>query len=343
MRYLQADKFLEKSEDFPIIDVRSPIEFEEGHIPGALNIPLFNNEERKIIGTLYKKQGRDHAILEALKLTGPNLANKIIHLQKFTTSKEILLHCWRGGLRSKNMAWLFEMAGYNVFILERGYKAYRKYIREKWAEVRNYKILGGKTGSGKSEILHVLKKEGFQIFDLEKIANHKGSAFGNLGLEPQPTNEQFENNLYKEWAKLDPDEIIWVEDESRGIGKVSLPKDLYDHIRNACVYFIDVPKSCRINRLVDEYANFPHDNLICGINRISKRLGGLNTKLATEAILKNDYKTATDILLIYYDKAYLKGLAVRDQKKVLRIESETEDAESNTKLLLKSALHHKPY
>jgi len=333
MSYMEAGEFLKRAEEIPVIDVRSPLEFEDGHIPRAINIPLFDNEERKVVGTLYKQQGRDRAVLEGLELIGPKLSEKVKLLQKQIEGKKILIHCWRGGLRSNNMAWLFNTAGFDVTLLEGGYKAYRRYIRERWAEKRKYKILGGKTGSGKSKILDILKNKGCQVLDLEGIALHKGSAFGNLDLDEQPTNEQFENNLYDTWSKLNPNEVIWVEDESRGIGKVSLPEVLFDYVRAYPVYFIDVPKEYRIKHLVDEYAVFSAESLIAGINRISKRLGGLNTKLATEAIYQKDFGTAADILLGYYDKAYLKGLASRDQNKVFTIETESDNAETNANLL----------
>ncbi len=335
MRYIKADLFLSEAIKTPVIDVRSPLEFVQGHIPDAINIPVFNDEERKIVGTNYKQLGREHAIMTGLEMVGPKLAEKVKKLKQLVSSRKILIHCWRGGMRSNNMAWLFELAGFEVSVLEGGYKAYRRFIRSQWEEKRNYIILGGKTGSGKSEILEVLVQQGIQVLDLERIALHRGSAFGNLTNHKQPTTEQFENNLYEEWKDFNADEVIWMEDESRAIGKVSLPEILHYHVRNNSVYFIDVPKEFRIRRLVEEYAKFPEERLAAGVMRISKRLGGLNTKLSIEAIQNKDFIKAADILLTYYDKAYLKGLSARDQNKVIRIETTTDDAKTNAEILLK--------
>lgn len=335
MRYIEIVLFLSEALTIPVIDVRSPSEFAQGHIPNAINIPIFTNEERTIVGTKYKQSGRELAVMAGLELVGPKLTEKIKKLKQQVEGKDILIHCWRGGMRSNNMAWLYELAGYNVSVLEGGYKSYRRFIRSKWDEKRNYKILGGKTGSGKSEILKVMEKQGEQVLDLEKIALHRGSAFGNLENHEQPTTEQFENNLYEDWKKFNDTEIIWMEDESRAIGKVSMPEALHFQVRNNLTYFIDVPKKYRIDRLVNEYANYSEQSLVDGVNRISKRLGGLNAKLAIEAIQIKDFSTSADILLTYYDKAYLMGLSTRDQNKVVKIETDTDDAKLNADLLLK--------
>jgi len=335
MRYIKVDLFLSEARTKPVIDVRSPLEYAQGHYPGAINIPVFNDEERKIVGTKYKQVGREHAIMTGLEMVGPKLAEKVKLLKRLVNTKQLLVHCWRGGMRSNNMAWLFDLAGFEVNVLEGGYKVYRRFIRSKWDENRNYVVLGGKTGSGKSEVLEVMAKEGNQVLDLERIALHRGSAFGNLANDEQPTTEQFENNLYEEWKDFKESEVIWLEDESRGIGKVSMPEMLHNHVRNNLVYFIDVPKEFRIQRLVEEYANFDEESLVAGVNRISKRLGGLNTKLSVEAIQNKDFSKAADILLSYYDKAYLKGLSTRDQQKVIKIETTTDDAKTNADILLK--------
>lgn len=337
MRYVQAGIFLSKAKEKTVIDVRSPSEYAQGHIPSALNIPVFTDEQRKIVGTKYKQQGKEQAIIAGLELVGPMLAEKVKQARKLIKGKSILIHCWRGGMRSNNMAWLFELAGYDVTLLEGGYKSYRTYIRSKWEDKRNYFILGGKTGSGKSEILTVMTEHGFQVLDLEKIALHRGSAFGNLDNDEQPTTEQFENNLFEHWDAFDESEIIWMEDESRAIGRVSMPEVLFDHVRNNPVYFFDVPKVDRIKRLVKEYATFDDEQIIAGVNRISKRLGGLNTKDAIVAIQDKDFRKAADILLSYYDKGYLMGLSKRDQKDVIKIDTNTDDASINLDLLLKTA------
>lgn len=256
---------------------------------------------------------------------GPKMSRIAKLAEKAAPQKKVLVHCWRGGMRSSSIAWLLQMAGFEVSVLEGGYKAYRNLIRRKLGEEIKLIVLGGKTGSGKSDILNELDTFGEQIIDLEKIAHHKGSAFGDLGQEKQPSNEQFENNLYYELQKLDIHKTIWIEDESRGIGFVGIPDVFFQQIRNSDVLFLDVPKPFRVRRLVKEYANFDSQRLEYAIHRITKKLGGLNAKLSIEALAQKDYETVADILLSYYDKAYLKGLSFRNQQKVFKLIVEDED------------------
>lgn len=335
MLYIDPEKFLSLSQSHVIIDVRSPSEFFQGHIPGAVNIPLFDDEERKQVGILYRQSGRQPAILAGLDLVGPKMSGFVKLAQKLAPERKVLLHCWRGGMRSASIAWLLKTANFNVSILEGGYKAYRKFIREKPGKEIKLMVLGGKTGSGKSEILDRLAGMGEQVIDLEKIAHHKGSAFGDLGQEKQPTNEQFENNLFDALKKLDLGKTIWVEDESRGIGFVGIPDIFYQQMRNSAVMFLDVPKPFRVKRLVKEYALFDPQRLENAIHRITKKLGGLNARLSIEALSRKDYATVADLLLIYYDKAYLKGLSFRDENKVFKLSVEDEDPEIIAKSVLK--------
>ena len=334
---INPNEFLEKFDGIPVIDVRSPKEFLQGHIPDAINLPLFDDEERKKVGTLYKKSGKEASLLLSLDIVGPKMSYFVKTARKLSPDREILIHCWRGGMRSASMAWLFETADFKVSVLNGGYKAYRKYIRQKIGEEANLIVVGGKTGCGKSEILYYLTKAGEQVLDLENIAHHKGSAFGDLGQENQPTNEQFENNLFQAWQKLDLNLPVWIEDESRGIGTVSIPEPLYNKIRQSIVIFLDVEKEIRITRLVKEYALFDPALLEDAILRINKKLGGLNTKLAIEALFNKDFNTAASILLTYYDKAYLKGLSMREQKKVFKLELKEDNPALNTQLVVEYA------
>jgi len=334
--YIDVENFLNASDDIPLVDVRSPAEFANGHIPGAVNIPLFSNEERKVVGTIYKQSGKEDAVLKGLDIVGPKMSGFVKKARVIATNNEILVHCWRGGMRSGSMGWLFETAGLKVKLLKGGYKAYRKYIRAQFDKEIDVFILGGKTGSGKTEILKEIVKLGHQVIDLEKIAHHKGSAYGAMGQGQQPTSEQFENNLGKEWVKLDFSKPLWLEDESKMIGSVSMPEPVYQKVRNSPVVFLEVPKHIREKRLVKEYATFDHELISAATERIKKRLGGLNVKLALEALDKNDYQTVASILLIYYDRAYLKGLGVRDREKVFSLEIEEDDPELNAGKVLRS-------
>lgn len=333
-KILRPKKFLDLSHTISIIDVRSPKEFEIGHIPGAINIPIFDNEERAKVGTRYKQAGKDFAIQLGLEYVGPKLAEFAKLARKNAKNNQVLVHCWRGGMRSKNMAWLFELIGIKVSILEGGYKNYRSYIREQLGVNIPIRILGGYTGSGKTDILKELKILGEQFIDLEGIAHHKGSAFGSIGELEQPTNEQFENNLALEWLKLDYTKALWLEDESITMGKCGIPFILFKRMREAKVYQLMIPKSVREERLVKEYANGDISILKNALERIAKKLGGLRAQKAIEALDKNDFHTVADISLQYYDKAYGFGLLKRTQNQILSISIEKDEPRKTAKLLL---------
>jgi tRNA 2-selenouridine synthase len=319
---ININDFLKLSGTHPVLDVRTPAEFDHGHIPGAYNIPLFTNEERVIIGTLYKQEGKQPAILKGLELVGPKLHQFISEANKINNSGTFLFHCWRGGMRSASMAWLFETYGFKCITLKGGYKTYRNHVLESFTKEKNIVILGGKTGSGKTLILHELQKQGEQIVDLEKIAHHKGSSFGAFGEEKQLSQEHFENELSHAFSKIDQTKKCWLEDESRKIGINVLPTPLYDQMRNAKVAFIDLSIEARINHLVSEYGKFTKEELITATERITKRLGGQNVKTAVNAINEGDLKTACEISLNYYDKSYGYGLSQRDPKNIIQFSFE---------------------
>lgn len=314
---VHINEFLQLSETHPILDVRTPAEFAQGHIPGAHNIPLFTNEERVIIGTLYKQEGKQPAILKGLELVGPKLHQFLSDAALISNSGTFLFHCWRGGMRSGSMAWLFETYGYKCITLKGGYKNYRSYVLKSFDAPKNLLVIGGKTGSGKTLILHELEKQGEQIVDLEKLAHHKGSSFGAFGEEKQTTQEQFENNLSTMLSAIQPETKCWVEDESRKIGFNVLPEGTWQQMRNAKVYYIDLAYEARVNYLVEAYGKFSREELIAATERIGKRLGGQHVKRALEAIREGDLKTACEISLVYYDKSYTFGLEQRNKDHII--------------------------
>jgi tRNA 2-selenouridine synthase len=329
--------FLELAETIPVADVRSPSEFEQGHIPGAVNIPLFDDKERASVGTKYKKEGRLSAILEGLKNAGPLLEFKLEQALKLAKEGKLLVHCWRGGMRSESMAWLFSLGDINVFVLEGGYKSYRRYLLEKLSEKRKMIILGGMTGSSKSHILRNLGSAGHQVLDLEKLANHKGSAFGALGQPPQPTTEQFANLLFKESILSDTGEPCWIEDESRNIGSVFLPDQFYLNMQDSPVIVLVMDIKTRLPRLMEEYSKYPPESLKASILKINKRLGGDNTRDAIAALETGNIARAIEISLNYYDKAYLFGLTKKENKNIIRVETDTDDIEVNAMKVLEAA------
>ncbi len=336
---IEITEFLKESEVLPIIDVRSPAEFEHGHIPNAINLPLFNNEERAIIGTIYKKQGQEKAILMGLEIVGPKMKDFVIKAKKIAKNNQILIHCWRGGMRSGSMAWLFYTSGIKPQILTGGYKAYRKYIKTEFSKPANILILSGSTGSGKTDILKEIQNKGEQIIDLEGIAHHKGSAFGSIGEKKQNSTEQFENNLFAIWNSLNLEKTIWIEDESKAIGHNFIPTEIFEQMRLAPVIKINISKELRIKRLVNEYTFADKDLLIFYLNKIQKRLGPNETKLAIEAVQKNNMEAAVNLSLNFYDKAYNYGLQKRTITSITEIELLEDEPKKNAKILINFTKH----
>lgn len=329
------EEFMALRERLPVFDVRTPAEFAKGHIPGAFNLPLFSDEERRRVGIIYKQIGRESAILEGLEYVGPKMRRIVETVQSITGHKTILLHCWRGGMRSSSVAWLLNTSGYEIFLLKGGYKAFRHYVLDSFEIPRDIIILSGHTGSGKTEILQALSRLGEQAIDLEKLACHKGSAFGSLGETPQPAQQEFENHLALLWRLADPSRPLWLEDESQKIGSRMVPESLWRQMREAKVVFLKMPLEIRVKRLAQEYGAFEKSALRESIERLGSRLGGLNAKTALSALDSGDLERCCEILLRhYYNKTYLHGLSRRDQNLVYTLETATIDPQQNAERLL---------
>ncbi|MFZ4521655.1 MAG: tRNA 2-selenouridine(34) synthase MnmH [Bacteroidales bacterium] len=326
---IEPTNFLQQAASFPVVDVRSPGEFAHGHIPGAVNIPLFDDAERALVGTLYVRNGQEEAIRKGFELALPKTGWYIDSLRKSVKSDRILLHCWRGGMRSAAMADVFSGSGYSVYLLTGGYKAYRRFIREGLASRAKVFVLGGYTGSGKTELLKAIESMGEQVVDLEGLACHKGSVFGALGQPGQPTNEQFENNLYTTWSALDLSRIVWMEDESRMIGRVTLPDPVVEHLSAGTLLKVRLDLPIRIKRLVDEYSLFDRKLLEEAILRISERLGGTRTKEAVSALEEQQFEKVAAIALSYYDQAYQFSMARRKSKAIREIAITGENVEAD--------------
>lgn len=294
-----------------LLDVRSPAEYEQGHIPGAISFPLFDNDERARVGTCYKQQGREPAIELGLEIVGPQLAQFVSRAKELAPDRLLRIHCWRGGMRSGSMGWLMETAGFQVSLLDRGYKGFRQWARETMAIPKPILTLGGMTGTGKTAILHALADLGEPILDLEQLANHRGSSYGNLGLPPQPSVEQFENLIAIEWAKLKGDRPIWIEAESRMVGTCRIPDEIFLPMMAAPILQVERPRSERIALLLEVYGKTARDQLLVATERLKKRLGGVRTQQAIECIREGNLAIAIDIVLDYYDKTYLYDLQKR--------------------------------
>lgn len=355
---IHIGRFLELAGKFPVLDVRSPSEYGRAHIPGAVSLPLFTDEERKIVGTAYKQQSRKAAIKLGLDFFGPKMRGMTEVVEEIagqwkarsvttsvgTTGEQgnqdisisasrmdgpdnadtglnssscpVLVHCWRGGMRSAGVAWLLDLYGFKVYTLTGGYKAFRNWALNQFTAPYRFHILGGFTGSGKTEVLHELQRMQEIIIDLEALAGHKGSAFGNIGLPVQPSQEMFENRLAvalhaAAQAHAASGKPVWLEDESQRIGTVNIPQSLWMAMRSAPIYFMDIPFRERLEHIVAEYGTLDKEKVLDAITRLQKRLGGLETKTAIQYLQEQNTEECFRILLKYYDKYYQKGLSNR--------------------------------
>ncbi|WP_139924748.1 tRNA 2-selenouridine(34) synthase MnmH [Hymenobacter sp. DG01] len=334
MPRLSLPDFLQGPAEVPILDVRAPVEYTQGHIPGALSFPLFSDEERARIGTTYKQMSQEKAVLLGLDFFGPRMSQMVKLAQKLAPHKQVRLHCWRGGMRSGAVLWLLELAGFQVQLLNKGYKDYRQWVLQEFGKARALLVLGGLTGSGKTDVLQALAAAGQPVLDLEGLASHKGSAFGSIGLPAQPTQEQFENDLAAMLATLPTATPTWVEDESRTIGSVHVPPPLFAQLHAAPLLVLEIPRTVRVRKLAEEYGRHDPAALAASILKIRKRLGGLATKEALAAIGEDDMEKMVSIVLDYYDRTYSHGL---EGRRVVRVTSETADPLVNAELVRRAA------
>lgn len=328
-------EFLEKAKTTIVVDVRTPLEFQQGHIPGAVNIPIFTNEERVIVGTTYKQQGRQPAILLGFELTGRKWANFIRQAEELAPDKRILVHCWRGGMRSGAMGWAFDLYGFEVGTLKGGYKAFRRNGIDSFSKTYPFVILSGSTGCAKTRTLQQMRALGEQVIDLEDLAQHQGSSFGSMGQLIQPSQEQFENLLGLELQKMDSSKRIWLEDESVTIGKRVIPKPIWVQMRKAPVIKLEIPKEERIEFLNEDYGSLDKEFLKESVLRVQKRLGPLETKLTLQAIEEGRMKDFIRQVLVYYDKTYAKGIKNREHQNIFNLEMPNINPKENAKAIIK--------
>ena len=249
-----------------IIDVRSPAEYAEDHIPGAISAPVLSNEERAEVGTLYVQVSPFDAKKLGAALISRNIAH---HLETLFRDKpknwKPLVYCWRGGQRSGAMAHILAQIGWQTGRLAGGYKAYRGHVRDELGRLPanlTYRVVCGATGSGKSRLLQVLHKQGAQVLDLEQLAQHRGSLLGNLPYAPQPAQKMFDSRLWDALRRFDPQRPVFVEAESKKIGLISMPEALLNKIRNSDCLLIEAPVAARVQLLMEDYRHFLTDHAL---------------------------------------------------------------------------------
>jgi tRNA 2-selenouridine synthase len=334
---LPIKDFLAQSQNHLLIDVRAPIEFAQGHLPFAVNIPLFEDTERAEIGTLYKHQGKEPAVTRGLEIVSPKMVDFIHQVKDLSSSKKVFVYCFRGGMRSSSFAWLMQTAGFEAKILTGGYKAFRNELLTFFKEEKKIILLGGKTGSGKTEVLKKIKEKGFQTVDLEFHANHKGSAFGSINELPQNPQQWFDSDLFQAFNTLNLEKALFLEDESQTIGINKLPHGLWLQMLKAPIIKLEIPFELRVQKLVEDYTTTRIEDLKASVMKISSKLGPLHTKLCLGHLDDGNLSEVARLSLLHYDKTYEYGYKNKSQK-ILLAQSETINAEINANKVL-DAVH----
>jgi tRNA 2-selenouridine synthase len=302
-----------------LLDARSESEFYHGRIPGAVNIPLLNDEHRKEVGIIYKHKGRSEAVEKGFELVGGKFVDYVRHVKNILSQESrarnqesVFIYCWRGGMRSNIMSWVLETAGIKTTLLKGGYKSYRRWALKEIEKERQFIVIGGKTGSGKTFLLNELAKCGEQILDLEAMANHRGSAYGAIGMEPQPRQEHFENLIAWQLSKTNASLPLWIENESRKVGSLNVPNSIFDRMLISPLIEVVIPDDERVQRILGEYGKFSVVELRDNTIKLERSLGGARLKEALQLLDANNLTDWIKLMLTYYDKTYQYGLSVRN-------------------------------
>jgi len=313
MKVITVDELLKLKEPV-IIDIRSPIEFKDGAIPGAINVPLFSDEERQEVGTIYKHEGQAAAKWKAMEFVSPKIPVLLKTIKSYQTNGELIIHCWRGGMRSKAVVTFLEFAGIYAWRLLGGYKAYRQYILEKITSIipNQAVVIHGMTGVGKTEVLKLLAQSGFPVLDLEEMAGHRGSIFGTIGLGEGHNQKIFDSLLFKGLQEIMASNYFLVEAESKRIGKAVQPEELMEVKFKGINLYIHSSLEQRVKHLVSEYVlpyeqeAWYHEKISLGIEKVLKRVKDVEIrKRLMELVQEKSYQEMILILLEhYYDPRY---------------------------------------
>jgi len=318
----------------PTIDVRSPGEYEKGHVEGAKSLTIFSDKERHDVGLLYKTKGQEDAIKLGLDCVGPKMSSFIEKANEIAPNRELNVYCWRGGMRSGSMAWLLKTAGFKVNVIPGGYKAWRNEVMEILGANHPLLTLGGFTGVGKTEILDELNKKGEQVIDLEQLANHRGSAFSPSG-KKQPSSEEFENQLAYRLLQFDMTKPIWIEDESKLIGHVYLNMSFHQSIKKAPLIMVNRPKEERIAILCALYGEGDIGDLKHSFKKIERKIGGQYLIAAYQYIDEGNLEAAARIAVRYYDKAYMNSMGKVKRTPVLTLSLKGKSSKDGAETLIK--------
>jgi tRNA 2-selenouridine synthase len=298
-----------------IIDARSPAEYAEDHLPGAVNWPVLDDDERRVVGTEYKQVSTFDARKRGAAIVARRIAEHLeAHAQDKPQNWHPLVYCWRGGQRSGALAWFLGQVGFRVQVLQGGYKAFRSVVRERLDALPGtlrFVVIGGRTGSGKTRLLHALAREGAQVLDLEALARHRGSVLGGLPHEGQPSQKAFEMALWQALSRFDAARPVFVESESRRIGALHLPEALIERMRahGRCV-LVQMPDEARVQLLLEEYGFYAEQ-----IERFCEHLGALTELRGKAQVAQWQAQARTgqwsglfaELMAQHYDPLYLRS------------------------------------
>ena len=339
---LKTIEYGEVEGNYILVDVRSPGEFEEATIKGAVNIPLFDDEERKIIGTVYTRES-----VEKAKRIGVEVASKkLLHIYDEIKELEkkydkIVLFCARGGMRSGILGTLLSSLGVNTERINEGYKGYRRFVLENLPQLNDkvqYIVLHGNTGVGKTEILKQLECDGFDVLDLEGFANHRGSLLGTVGLGKGTSQKEFESKIYH-MLKDAKSSYVFIEAESKRIGNTIIPDCIYEKMKNGIHIFVDADIDFRTDLIIKEYTKCENCNveIIGCLERLGKYIGQKNVDKYSELVLKSEYnEVVSELMVKHYDPMYMHASDKYDYKlkvQVVDIKTATEEIENWIKII----------